>query len=66
MTSIATPREAIGGTRPLDRRVVRRSAALGEVAVGDGSPDFDVFGADPGVDVFATESVAVAFEAAPR
>ena len=46
-----------------DRRVVSRSEGLGEAAEGDGSADFGGFGADPGVEVFASESVAVAFEA---
>ena len=45
-----------------DRRVVSRSAALGESGERCGSPDFGGFGADPGVEVLAAEPVAVAFE----
>ena len=46
-----------------DRRVVRRSSGFGEAPEGYGSGDFGGFGADPGVEVFAAEPVAVAFEA---
>jgi hypothetical protein len=46
-----------------NRRVVRRCAAFGEVAEGDGSADFGGFGADPRVEVLAAQPIAVAFEA---
>jgi hypothetical protein len=45
-----------------DRRVVQPSAALGEGTEGSGSADFGGFGADPGVEVLASEPVAVALE----
>ena len=50
-------------SKRVDRRVVSRSEGLGEAAEGYGSADFGGFGADPGVEVFAAEPVAVAFEA---
>ena len=44
------------------RRVVSRSAVLGEVPEGDWSADFGGFGADAGVEVLAPQAVAVAFQ----
>ncbi len=48
---------------PVIGGAVRRSAALGEVPDDDWSADFGVFGADPGVEVFAAQTVAVALQA---
>ena len=46
-----------------DRRVVSRSQRLGEGAEGLWSADCGGFGADPGVEVLASEPVAVALQA---
>jgi hypothetical protein len=45
-----------------NRRFVSPCAALGESGEGDWSVDFGVSGADPGVEVLAAQSVAIAFE----
>jgi hypothetical protein len=47
--------------RVVDRRVVRRSAALGEVAEMEGLGDFGALAAGAGSEVAVLESVAVAF-----
>ena len=54
------------GAAPFSVASRRRAEENGAGAVGVGSGDFGGFGADPGVEVFASEAVAVAFERQDR